>query len=100
MQRKSCKLLIIVNPQPTILLVQARGNGVLGEGEDGESGHWSLVISHWWKKENIKLHSIVQGCQPLPDFAAGVYLPEGRHPIIPFFQHSIIPVVSAANLSS
>jgi hypothetical protein len=24
--------------------------------------------------------------------AAGVYLPEGRHPIIPFFQHSIIPV--------
>jgi hypothetical protein len=32
--------------------------------------------------------------------AAGVYLPEGRHPIIPFSQHSIIPVVSAANLSS
>jgi hypothetical protein len=29
--------------------------------------------------------------------AEGVYLPEGRHPIIPFFQHSIIPVVSAAN---
>jgi hypothetical protein len=29
--------------------------------------------------------------------AAGVYLPEGRHPIIPFFQHSIIPFVSAAN---
>jgi hypothetical protein len=28
--------------------------------------------------------------------AAGVYLPEGRYPIIPFFQHSIIPVVSAA----
>jgi hypothetical protein len=24
---------------------------------------------------------------------AGVYLPEGRHPIIPFFQHSIIPIV-------
>jgi hypothetical protein len=24
--------------------------------------------------------------------AAGVYLPEGRHPIIPFFQHSIIPI--------
>ena len=24
-------------------------------------------------------------------------LPEGRHPIIPIFQHSIIPVVSAAN---
>jgi ABC-type branched-subunit amino acid transport system ATPase component len=36
----------------------------------------------------------------LPDYAAGVYLPEGRHPIIPIFQHSIIPVVSAANLSS
>jgi hypothetical protein len=32
--------------------------------------------------------------------AAGVYLPDGRHPIIPIFQHSIIPVVSAANLSS
>jgi hypothetical protein len=29
--------------------------------------------------------------------AAGVYLSEGRHPIIPTFQHSIIPVVSAAN---
>ena len=24
-------------------------------------------------------------------FAAGVYWPEGRHPILPFFQHSIIP---------
>jgi hypothetical protein len=32
--------------------------------------------------------------------AAGVYLPEGRNPIIPLFQHSIIPVVSTANLSS
>jgi hypothetical protein len=29
--------------------------------------------------------------------AAGVYLPEGLRPIIPIFQHSIIPVVSAAN---
>jgi hypothetical protein len=29
--------------------------------------------------------------------AADLYLPEGRHPIIPIFQHSIIPVVSAAN---
>jgi hypothetical protein len=29
--------------------------------------------------------------------AAGVYLPEGRHPIIPFSQYSIIPVVSEAN---
>jgi hypothetical protein len=28
----------------------------------------------------------------LPASAAGVYLPEGRHPIIPFFQHSIIPI--------
>jgi hypothetical protein len=32
--------------------------------------------------------------------AAGVYLPEGRHPIIPIFHHSFIPVVSAPNLSS
>jgi hypothetical protein len=32
--------------------------------------------------------------------AAGVYLSEGRHPIIPLFHYSIIPVVSAANLSS
>jgi hypothetical protein len=23
---------------------------------------------------------------------AGFYLPEGRYPIIPFFQHSIIPI--------
>jgi len=29
--------------------------------------------------------------------AAGVYLPEGRQPIIPLFQHSIIPIVSEAN---
>jgi hypothetical protein len=28
----------------------------------------------------------------LPASAVGVYLPEGRHPIIPFFQHSIIPI--------
>jgi len=28
----------------------------------------------------------------LPNSAAGVYLPEGRHPIIPSFQHSIIPI--------
>ena len=33
-------------------------------------------------------------------YAAGVYLPEGRHPIIPLFHHSIIPVVSEANPSS
>jgi len=26
--------------------------------------------------------------------AAGVYLSEGRHPIIPLFHHSIIPVVN------
>jgi hypothetical protein len=24
--------------------------------------------------------------------APGIYLPEGHHPIIPFFQHSIIPI--------
>jgi len=29
--------------------------------------------------------------------AEGVYLPEGRQPIIPLFHHSIIPIVSAAN---
>jgi len=28
------------------------------------------------------------------------HVSQGRHPIIPIFQHSIIPVVSAANLSS
>jgi hypothetical protein len=32
--------------------------------------------------------------------AAGVYLSEGRHPILPLFHYSIIPVVSAANLRS
>ena len=31
--------------------------------------------------------------------AAGVYLSEGRHPIIPLFHYSTIPVVSEANLS-
>jgi hypothetical protein len=30
-----------------------------------------------------------QGMGPLA--AIGVYLPEGRHPIIPLFQHSLIP---------
>ena len=32
--------------------------------------------------------------------AAGVYLSEGSHPIIPLFHTSIIPVVSAANQSA
>jgi hypothetical protein len=30
-------------------------------------------------------------------YAVGVYLPEGRHPNIPLFHYSIIPVVSEAN---
>jgi len=31
-------------------------------------------------------------------FAAGVnHTPAGRHPIIPLFHHSIIPIVSEAN---
>jgi hypothetical protein len=33
-----------------------------------------------------------------PDSAAGVYLPEGHHPIIPFFQHSIIPIAELSSL--
>ena len=28
----------------------------------------------------------------LTNSAAGDYLPEGRHPLIPKFQHSIIPI--------
>jgi hypothetical protein len=41
--------------------------------------------------------SLITGTAVLSASAAGVYLPEGRHPIIPFFQHSIIPIVNAAN---
>jgi hypothetical protein len=42
------------------------------------------------KEREKDTRSIVQFFLNL--FAAGVYLPEGRHPIIPFFQHSIIPI--------
>jgi hypothetical protein len=52
-----------------------------------------------WNKEIIAFHAVI--CQDrklaakpvAPGISAvGVYLPEGRHPIIPFFQHSIIPI--------
>jgi hypothetical protein len=57
----------------------------------------------WWNNGIIAFHAMIcQGrmaSKPVVLLAstAGVYLPEGRHPIIPFFQHSIIPVVSAVN---
>jgi hypothetical protein len=35
-----------------------------------------------------------------PLFAAGVYLPEGHHPIIPLFQHSIIPAAERSGAKS
>jgi hypothetical protein len=62
--RKFYKLLIIGNPQPTILHIPNRNNGLIA--------FYALVV-----KEKEASGS-----------AAGVYLPEGRHPIIPIFQHS------------
>jgi hypothetical protein len=88
MQRKSYKLLIIGNLQLTILHIPNRNNGIM----------------EWWNNEIIAFHAVI--CQGraatpavLPDYAAGVYLPEGRHPNNPIFQHSIIPIAerSGAN---
>jgi hypothetical protein len=52
----------------------------------------------WWNNGIIAFHALVvkekAAAKPaVPTVSAvGVYLPEGRHPIIPFFQHSIIPI--------
>jgi hypothetical protein len=52
----------------------------------------------WWNNGIIAFHALIvkEKAEPKPAVptvsAAGVFLPEGRHPII--------PVVSAANLSS
>ncbi len=83
MSRKFYKLLIIGNPQLTILHIPNRNNGIME--------CWNNDLNRWNQENN---------CSQLPSFplfAAGVYLPEGRHPIIPLFHHSIIPIVSAAN---
>jgi hypothetical protein len=45
----------------------------------------------------IAFHALVVKEKEASGSAAGVYLPEGRHPNIPIFQHSIIPIVSEAN---
>jgi len=71
MSRKFYKLLIIGNPQPTIPHIPNRNNGIM----------------ECWNNEIITFP--VMNCQAP---AAGVYLPEGRQPIIPLFQYSIIPV--------
>ena len=53
---------------------------------------WNNEIKQWGKVNN---------CSPsFPLFAAGVYLPEGRHPIIPFFQHSNIPAAERSGAKS
>jgi hypothetical protein len=81
MSGKLYKLLIIGNPEPTILHIPNRNNGIME--------CWNNEIKRWGRVNN---------CSPgFPLFAAGVYLPEGRHPIIPLFHHSIIPIVSAVN---
>jgi hypothetical protein len=52
-----------------------------------------------WNREIIAFYAVIYQGRKLVTkpgvssvSAAGVYLPEGRHPIIPFFQHSIIPI--------
>jgi hypothetical protein len=52
-----------------------------------------------WNREIIAFYAVIcQGRKLVTKpgvssvSAVGVYLPEGRHPIIPFFQHSIIPI--------
>jgi hypothetical protein len=83
MYRKFYKLLIIGNPQATILHIPNRNNEIM----------------ECWNREIIAFHAVI--CQGrklavkpvVPTISAvGVYLPEGRHPIIPFFHHSIIPI--------
>ena len=78
MSREFFKLLKIGNPQSTILHIPNRNNGIM----------------ECWNNE-IKRCDQENNCSQLPSFplfAAGVYLPEGRHPIIPIFQHSNIPI--------
>jgi signal transduction histidine kinase/DNA-binding response OmpR family regulator len=62
----------------------------------------SIKLSKWLKiyllYRNFHFLNLLRKVNKLT--AAGIYLPEGRHPIIAIFQHSIIPVVSEANLSS
>jgi hypothetical protein len=83
MYGKFYKMLIIRNPQATILHIPIRNTGIM----------------ECWNREIISFYAVI--CQsrklaakPMVPIvsAVGVYLPEGRHPIIPFFQHSIIPI--------
>jgi hypothetical protein len=76
-------MLIIGNPQATILHIPTGNNGIM----------------ECCNREIITFYAVIcQGrklaAKPVaPTISAvGVYLPEGRHPIIPFFHHSIIPI--------
>jgi hypothetical protein len=80
---KFYKLLITGNLQATILHIPNRNNGIM----------------ECWNREIIAFHAVIcQGsklaAKPVVPIisAVGVYLPEGCHPIIPVFQHSIIPI--------
>jgi hypothetical protein len=68
------------------------GNGGLGD--------FQTTILHFPTRNNgiiafhalvIKEKAAVKPAVPIVS-AVGVYLPEGRHPIIPFFHYSIIPI--------
>jgi hypothetical protein len=48
----------------------------------------------------IAFHALVVKEKEASGSAAGVYLPEGRRPIIPIFQHSNIPNCERSELSS
>jgi hypothetical protein len=83
MYGKSYKLLIIWDFQITILHVPKRNNGIM----------------EWWNNVIKAFHAVIcQGRilaakQAVFQYSAvRVYLPEGRHPIIPIFQHSTIPI--------
>ena len=82
MYRIFYKFLIIGNPYAAILHIPNGNNGIM----------------ECWNREIKAFYAVIcQGrkfaAKPVvPTVSAvGVYLPEGRHPIIPFFQHSIIP---------
>jgi hypothetical protein len=83
MYRKFYKLLIIGNPQAIILHIPNRNNGIM----------------ECWNREIIAFYAVIcQGRKLVTKSggssvsAVGVYLPEGHYPIIPFSQHSIIPI--------
>ena len=90
MYRKFYKLSIIGNLPPTILHIPNRNNGILecwnegcGDRVIGDIAWMHGCMDAWMYLD----HAVMQSCQPaIPPFS------QSSKPIIPFFQHSIIPV--------